>query len=70
LHIRRQWLRQKKQPDLEWYFETAATPAGNRAEVLALVNSATPRVRKIYHLAEESGRIVWQWPMLSLLAQK
>jgi len=70
LHIWRHWLRQKKQPDLGWYFETAATPAENRAEVLALVYSASPRVREIYHLAEEGGKIVWQWPMLSLLAQK
>jgi len=70
LHVRRHWLRQKKQPDLQWYFETAGTPAENRAEVLSLIASAPDRVREIYHLGEEDGKIVWQWPMLSLLAQK
>jgi SAM-dependent methyltransferase len=70
LNVRRHWLRQKKQPDLNWYFETAGTPAENRAEVLALIASARDRTRKIYQLGEEDGKIVWQWPMLSLLAQK
>jgi SAM-dependent methyltransferase len=70
LHVRRHWLRQKKQPDLDWYFETAGTSAENRAEVLALIASAPDWARKIYHLSKEDGKIVWQWPMLSLLAQK
>jgi hypothetical protein len=30
-------LHPRKQPDLEWYFETAATPAENRLKVLEAV---------------------------------
>jgi ubiquinone/menaquinone biosynthesis C-methylase UbiE len=70
LIVRRHWLRQKKQPDLQWYFETAATTAENRAKVLGLIASASLRIREVFHLGEEDGKIVWQWPMLSLLAQK
>jgi ubiquinone/menaquinone biosynthesis C-methylase UbiE len=70
LQVERRWLRRKKQPDLNWYFETAATSAENRKEVLALIESASPRIRETYNLAEEDGKIVWQWPMLSLLARK
>jgi ubiquinone/menaquinone biosynthesis C-methylase UbiE len=65
-----QWLRQKKQPDLEWYFETASTPEANRKEVLAMIAEAPTRFRELFHLADESGKITWLWPILSLLAQK
>ena len=58
-----------KQPDLQWYFETAATPTENRRLVLEEVRTAPPRVRAALRLAEEEGRIVWWWPRLSLLAQ-
>jgi SAM-dependent methyltransferase len=70
LIVRRHWLRQKKQPDLQWYFETAATTEENRAKVLGLIASASLRIQEVFHLGEEDGKIVWQWPMLSLLAQK
>jgi ubiquinone/menaquinone biosynthesis C-methylase UbiE len=59
-----------KQPDLQWYFETAATPAENRGLVLEAVRTASPHVRTAMRLGEEEGRIVWWWPRLSLLAQK
>jgi ubiquinone/menaquinone biosynthesis C-methylase UbiE len=57
-----------KQPDLKWYFETAATSPENRAAVLELIGAASPRVREVFRLGEEEGRIVWWWPRLSLVA--
>ena len=59
-----------KQPDLQWYFETAATPEENRQLVLEAVRTASPHVRAAMRLGEEEGRIVWWWPRLSLLARK
>ncbi len=70
LRVERSWLRRKEQPDLEWYFETAATPPANREAVRALLASAPAAIRAAYELREAGGRITWQWPMLSLLAQK
>ena len=63
-------LRTLKQPDLEWYFETAATPAENRTRVRELVETASPRIREIFHIAEEDGKTVWWWPRLTLVAQR
>ncbi len=60
----------KKQPDLGWYFETAATPPENRALVLGAIRAAPTAVREALRLADEGGRIVWWWPMLRLLARK
>ena len=60
----------RKQPDLEWYFQTAATPAENREKVRSLIAAATEPIRQHYRLAEEEGKIVWWWPMVTLLAQK
>jgi ubiquinone/menaquinone biosynthesis C-methylase UbiE len=57
-----------KQPDLNWYFETAATSSENRTAVHGLIRAASPRVRKVFQLGEEEGRIVWWWPRLSLVA--
>ncbi len=70
LIVCRSTLRPRKQPDLEWYFETAATPEENRAKVLAAVHSAPDRVRSALRLGDEQGRIIWWWPMLILLARK
>lgn len=58
------------QPDLEWYFETAATSPENRDQVRALVRNASPAVREYFRLREEGGRIVWEWPRLQLVARK
>jgi ubiquinone/menaquinone biosynthesis C-methylase UbiE len=58
------------QPDLEWYFETAATPPENREQVRALVREASPTVREYFRLREEGGRTVWEWPRLQLVARK
>ncbi len=59
-----------KQPDLNWYFETAATSPENRAKVLELVCAAPPSVRSLLRLGEEDGKIVWWWQRLTLLAVK
>jgi ubiquinone/menaquinone biosynthesis C-methylase UbiE len=60
----------RKQPDLEWYFETAATTPENREKVRELIAAATDPIREAYGLAEEEWKIVWWWPMLTLLATK
>ncbi len=70
LEVVRSALYPKKQPDLGWYFETAATPEANRALVLDAVRTAPPRVRDALRLSEEDGKIVWWWPMLRILARK
>jgi len=60
----------RKQPDLEWYFGAANTSPENRAAVLMLIANASESIRAEYRVAEEEGKIVWWWPMLSLAAQK
>ena len=59
-----------KQPDLNWYFETAATSAANREKVLDLIVNAPESARKQFGVAEEDGKIVWWWPRLTLIALK
>ncbi|HEY0456083.1 MAG TPA: class I SAM-dependent methyltransferase [Verrucomicrobiae bacterium] len=59
-----------KQPDLNWYFETAATAAENRTKVLQLVRTAPESARQLFKLGEEEGKIVWWWQRLSLVARK
>jgi ubiquinone/menaquinone biosynthesis C-methylase UbiE len=68
--VERSELNPLKQPNLEWYFETAATTPENREKVLAAVRSVPPAVRAALKLGEEDGRIVWWWPRLTLLARK
>jgi ubiquinone/menaquinone biosynthesis C-methylase UbiE len=68
--IERSELNPMKQPDLQWYFETAATPPENRVKVLDAVKTVPPQVRAALRLGEEEGRIVWWWPRLTLLARK
>jgi ubiquinone/menaquinone biosynthesis C-methylase UbiE len=63
-------LHPKKQPDLNWYFDTANTSTENRIKVLDAVHAASASVRAALRLADEDGRIVWWWPMLRLLARK
>ena len=57
-----------KQPDLQWYFETAATPEENRQAVLELIRTASPHVREVFGLTEEQGRTIWWWRRLALVA--
>lgn len=59
-----------KQPDLDWYFDTAATAPGNRQKVLEAVRTASEQVRAALRLGTENGKIVWWWPRLTLLAAK
>jgi len=59
-----------KQPDLNWYFETAATSAENRAKVLELVRGAPESARRLFGLGEEEGKIVWWWQRMTLCARR
>lgn len=70
LRLLRSELHLRKQPDLEWYFETAATSPENRQRVLQAIQQASNQVRKALKLAEGEGKITWWWPMLTLVATK
>ena len=70
LKVVRSELHPRKQPDLDWYFETAATSAENREQVLEAVANASEHVRAALRLGNEEGKVVWWWPMLVLLARK
>jgi ubiquinone/menaquinone biosynthesis C-methylase UbiE len=70
LVVERSELNPLKQPDLQWYFETADTTVENRKKVLAAVHTVLPKVRAALKLGEEDGRIVWWWPRLTLLARR
>lgn len=59
-----------KQPDLDWYFEAAATSPENRRKVLDLVDIAPESARKLFCLGKEDGKIVWWWRRLTLAAEK
>jgi ubiquinone/menaquinone biosynthesis C-methylase UbiE len=60
----------RKQPDLEWYFETAATTEENRGKVRELIAMATAGVRESYRVGVEEGKVVWWWPMVGILGRK
>ena len=70
LHVQSAELRPMKQPDLEWYFETAATSPENRQIVRDLIAKAPASARETFRLAEEDGKIVWWWPRLTLVARR
>ena len=59
-----------KQPDLNWYFDTAGTSSGNREKVLRLIEDAPPSARRLFQLGKEEDRIVWWWQRLTLVARK
>lgn len=59
-----------KQPDLTWYFETAATTPENRQKVLELIKGAPESARKLFRLGTEEEKIVWWWQRLTLIARK
>lgn len=59
-----------KQPDLNWYFETAATPDEYRVKVLELVAHAPDAARELFKIGVEDGKIVWWWQRLTLIATK
>jgi len=70
LTVERSELQPYKQPDLQWYFETAATLPGNREQVMEAVGGAVKQVRAALQLRNERCKIVWWWPRLTLLAAK
>jgi ubiquinone/menaquinone biosynthesis C-methylase UbiE len=70
LRVEKSILTPFKQPDLNWYFETAATSPENRAKVLDLVEHIPDSARKLFQLAEEDGKITWWWQRLTLVAEK
>lgn len=70
LEVQRLEVQFRKQPDLEWYFETAATSPANRERVRALVDEAPESAREHYRLGKEEGKTVWWWPMLGMVARK
>jgi len=70
LRVQSAELKTFKQPDLEWYFETAATSPENRQIVRELITTAPASVRATFRLGEEEGKIVWWWPRLTLVARR
>ncbi len=70
LSVRRCLLEPMLMPDLEWYFQTAATSPENRAAVLDLVRTAPESARRIYRLTETENTITWYWRRLTLVARK
>ncbi len=58
------------QPDLEWYFETAATSPENRKAVLDLVAKIPASARRVFQLKESEGKITWVWSRLTLIAKR
>ena len=59
-----------RQPDLEWYFNTANTSPENRTLVLQSVETASAHVRQVMQLDSVDGKIVWVWQRLTLIARK
>ncbi|MBI3877827.1 MAG: class I SAM-dependent methyltransferase [Verrucomicrobia bacterium] len=59
-----------KMPDLEWYFETAATTPENRAKVRELVTTAPESALRLFRVADEDGVITWWWQRLTLVAAR
>src|SRR5262245_9128515 len=70
LKVVRSELHPRKQPNLEWYFDTAATSPENRKRVLDSVSTSSEHVRQALRMGNEEGKIVWWWPMLTLVALK
>ena len=70
MHVIHSGLTPFKQPDLNWYFDTAATSPENRETVLELVRTAPESARRLFRLTEEDGKIVWWWQRLTLIAQR
>ncbi len=70
LKVRHVLLAPFKQPDLNWYFDAAATTPENRAKVLQLVAEAPASAKKLFRIGNEDGKIVWWWQRLTLIAEK
>jgi len=60
-----------KQPNLEWFFDTSATPPEARRKARELIAHAPEEARRAFHLVEEpDGNVTWSWPRLTLIARK
>ncbi|MDD5348861.1 MAG: class I SAM-dependent methyltransferase [Chthoniobacteraceae bacterium] len=60
-----------KQPNLQWYFDTSATPEEARRKTRELIAHAPEEARRAFHLTEEpDGNVTWEWPRLTLIARK
>ena len=70
LTVERSLIRFFKQPDLNWYFETAATPQQNRDRILQLIDRAPDSARKLFRIGVEDRKIIWWWQRLTLIARK
>lgn len=71
LEVNRSELHPMKQPDLEWYFDTADTSPENRLQVLDLIMRAPESALRLFQInIEEDERIVWWWQRLTLVATK
>ncbi|MGF1679650.1 MAG: class I SAM-dependent methyltransferase [Candidatus Methylacidiphilales bacterium] len=58
-----------KQPDLEWYFDTAATPEKNRTRVIELMESAPEEAVRLFRIKrDEAGHWTWWWQRLVMVA--
>jgi hypothetical protein len=70
LRVVRSEINPMKMPDLNWYFDTANTPAENRRQVLELVSQCPQSARDLFRVALEDGKITWWWQRLTFLAGK
>ena len=70
LHVVHCGLTPFKQPDLNWYFETAATSPENRVKVCELIRTVPESARRLFQVGEEDGKTVWWWQRLTLIAQR
>ena len=71
LEVRSATLAPFKQPNLQWFFDTAATPPEARRKVRELIAHAPQEARRAFHLTEEpDGNVTWEWPRLTLIARK
>lgn len=59
-----------KQPNLEWYFDTADTTPENRKAVVELLDNAPEEARQVFGLKAEDDTVVWWWPRMAMLAQR
>lgn len=70
LKVLRDYLHPFKQPDLQWYFATAATSPENQCAVQSLIDSAPVEAQRVFRLHVEQGKVVWWWSRLTMVAQK
>jgi len=59
-----------QQPDMEWYFETAATSPENRIRVETLVAHAPESARRLFSIENVGPHATWWWLRLSILGGK